>query len=192
MANIFIPEYWPLFKTTERRRFDYGSFSSVFSYDAATDSMIYADYDDKGVWKDSWFYQYRPGFGIAEWRDDYPGKKVVMDPPIGWAEYAEIGSVYTNNPQMSFWKSWPPQFGSGKQTVVFEALHSVFISDSGVVYHDVLQFTYQQKWGSGLQTGARYFFAKGIGPVSVQWIGLAPTGDIVQSERIDAKPLLVS
>ena len=55
-----------------KRRFDYtavdGSMepiTAVFSYDPQTASMLYDDYDGKGVWKDRWFYQYRAGFQTA-------------------------------------------------------------------------------------------------------------------------------
>ena len=86
MTKIFVPAYWPLFKTHELRRFDYtgdGPFTSVFSYDVGSDSMLYNNYSGSGEWLNRWYYQYRTGFGIAEWRDDTPGKKVVMNPPIG-------------------------------------------------------------------------------------------------------------
>ncbi|NDB70317.1 MAG: hypothetical protein EB015_20390, partial [Methylocystaceae bacterium] len=90
MPKLFVPAYWPLFKTHELRRFDYTGkdlppFTSVFSYDVGSDSMLYNNYDANGAWLNKWFYQYRTGFGIAEWRDDYSGgKKVVLSPPIGW------------------------------------------------------------------------------------------------------------
>ena len=122
-GKIFIPDYWPLWKdNTKLRRFDYtdptGSMppiTSVFTYDKGTDSMLYVDYDAHLTWKDTWYYQYRQGFGIAEWRDDYPGKKVVMSPPIGWGEYVDIGGSYVNKPKMDLLRSWPPSMASGVQ-----------------------------------------------------------------------------
>jgi hypothetical protein len=99
--DIFVPAYWPLFATPELRRFDYKSsdpslpaFTSVFSYDVGSASMLYNNYDASLTWLNRWYYQYRPGFGIAEWRDDYNGKKLVMSPPIGWGEYSRIGANY--------------------------------------------------------------------------------------------------
>ena len=108
------PAYWPIFKTHELRRFDYTApdtpnFTSVFSYDVGSDSMLYNNYDANLNWLNRWYYQYRTGFGIAEWRDDYPGgKKVVLSPPIGWGEFQPVGSVYQNYPQFDFFKCWPP------------------------------------------------------------------------------------
>ena len=115
MSKIFVPAYWPMFKTSELLRFDYtdptGSMppiTSVFAYDKGSDSMLYLDYDAHLTWKDTWYYRYNKGSGINEWRDDYPGKKVVMSPPIGWGEYIDVGSDYITYPQMSPIQSWPP------------------------------------------------------------------------------------
>jgi hypothetical protein len=100
-GDVFVPAYWPLFTTGELRRFDYEStdaslppFTSVFSYDVGSASMLYNNYDHDLTWLNRWYYQYRPSFGIAEWRDDYNGKKLVMSPPIGWGEYGSIGKCY--------------------------------------------------------------------------------------------------
>lgn len=191
---IFTPAYWPLFKTHELRRFDYtavdGSMepiTAVFSYDAGSDSMLYSDYNGKGEWQDTWFYQYRPGFGIAEWRDDYPGgKKVVMDPPIGWGEFAEIGGTYSNSPKMDPLRSWPPAMAQGWQWVAFERLGD-FTTQDGTRYENVLQFLYTQEWNGGRSGGARYWMQLGLGPVAVQWVAKAPNGSIVETARMDAK-----
>mgnify|MGYP003335461241 CR=1 FL=1 len=129
----------------------------------------------------------RPGFGIAEWRDDYPGgKKVVMNPPIGWGEYAEIGGDYINYPKMSPFQSWPPAMAQGVQCVAYEALMSNW-SNTVSSYKDVLQFTYLQSWSGKPGAGARYWMAKGVGPVAVQWIAPSPiTGQPVVTARLDA------
>jgi len=101
MSNpLFIPAYWPLFKTHELRRFDYSapdapSFTSVFSYDVGSDSMLYNNYGADLSWLNKWYYRYNVGSVINEWRDDYPvDKKVVMLPPIGWGEFQGIPSLY--------------------------------------------------------------------------------------------------
>ena len=197
MTTVFVPEFWPLWKSSKVVRFDYAAadgsvapITSVFSYDKASDSMLLDDYDGNGgAWRDRWFYQYRPGFGIAEWRDDYPGgKKVVMDPPIGWGNYQEIGGSYINYPKMSFWKSWPPAMSSGVQIVAYEALLNSFENKSGT-YNDVLQFTYLQSWSGKPAAGARYWMAAGLGPVSVQWIAQDPkdiSKPLIQTARLDA------
>jgi hypothetical protein len=194
--KIFIAGYWPYFNTSEWRRFDYtavdGSMepiTSVFSYDPQTNSMLYDDYDGHGVWKDRWFYQYRAGFGIAEWRDDYPGgKKVVMNPPIGWGNLQEVGSDYINYPAMDPFKCWPPAFAKGTQCVHYEAKLTNFLVESGIVYNDVLQFTYLQSWDGKPATGARYWMALGIGPVAVQWIAQDPNdrSKLIETARMDA------
>lgn len=193
--KIFVPGYWPYFNTHEWRRFDYtavdGSMdpiTSVFSYDASTNSMLYDDYDGKGVWKDRWYYQYRAGFGIAEWRDDYPGKKVVMNPPIGWGNLETVGGTYQNNPKMDPFKCWPPSFSSGQQIVAFEKILPSFLVTCGIVYQDVLQFTYLQSWGGKPATGARYWMALGVGPIAVQWIAQDPNDrtKLIETARMDA------
>ena len=63
--------------------------------------MLYNNYDSAGTWLNKWFYRYNPGFGVAEWRDDYPNnKKVVLNPPIGWGEFQGVGSDYINYPKL--------------------------------------------------------------------------------------------
>ena len=198
MTKIFMPAYWPMFKTGELRRFDYTAvddsmppITSVFAYDKGSDSMLYVDYDAHLNWKDTWFYQYRPGFGIAEWRDEYPGgKKVGMNPPIGWGEYVEIGGDYINYPKMSPFQSWPPAMAKGVQICHYEALLERFRVQTGVVYNDVLVFTYLQSWDGKPGGGARYWMAKGVGPIAVQWLAQSPTDPytrpIIETARMDA------
>lgn len=208
MSDIInVPTYWPLFMTPEVKRFYYTSpdgslepMTSTFSYDPATKSMLYKDYSASGNWEDTWFYYAKPGYGIAEWRDDYPQKdsklkwifgptkKVVMSEPIGWGDKMTVGGVYQNNPKFDMFKSCPPQISSGWQYVQIESVLDYYTTRHGDTYTDVLQFFYQQKWGAdGLQTGARYWMVKGLGPVSVQWIGKNPqTGQPIESVRLDA------
>jgi hypothetical protein len=191
---IFVPAYWPMFKTKELRRFDYTvddgtlkPISSVFSYDVGSDSMLYNEYDEGEVWRDVWYYQYRPGFGIAEYRDDYPGgKKVVMDPPIGWGEWANVGDTYTNSPKMDPFKSWPPAMAQGFQAVKFEALLDEFTLRDGTSYPNVLQFVVQQSWSGNPPGGGRYWMACDVGPIAIQWIAQKADGTVVETSRLDA------
>lgn len=190
MSNpIFVAGYWPLFKTHEVRRFDYFSpntpgFTSVFSYDVGSDSMLYNNYDASLNWLNKWYYQYRPGFGVAEWRDDYPNnKKVVLSPPIGWGEFQSIGSTYTNYPKFDFFKCWPPATGSGTQIVSFEQ-HLPFYETLGTTYNDVLVFSYLQAWNSKPATGARYWMALGVGPVAVQFLSQDATDPTKITETV--------
>ena len=175
MSKIFVPAYWPLFKTAELRRFDYSnpnapSFTSVFSYDKGSDSMLYNNYDPSGAWLNRWYYQYRTGLGIAEWRDDYPNnKKVVLSPPIGWGEFQDIGSAYINYPKFDFFKCWPPAASSGTQIVQFERAISQ-MNVLGVYYQDIIQFSYLQNWNGKPATGARYWMALGVGPIQTQFL----------------------
>ena len=172
---LFVPAYWPFFKSGELRRFDYSnpnapSFTSVFSYDKGSDSMLYNNYDSAGTWLNKWYYQYRTGFGVAEWRDDYPGnKKVVLNPPIGWGEFQEVGSDYVNYPRFDFFKCWPPASSNGVQLVHFEE-HISQMSTLDVYYQDVIKFTYLQNWNGKPATGARYWMALGVGPIQTQFL----------------------
>ncbi|TLG77785.1 hypothetical protein [Methylocystis sp. B8] len=202
-ASIFVAPYWPFFRSGERRRFDYSSadgslppISSVFSYDAVTDSMAYDNFDEHGTWKNRWLYRYRPGFGVAEWRDDSPldgvlanifqeHKKVVFSEPIGWGEFARIGETYVNYPRKDPFGSTPPMIGAGKQVVLFEELRETFSTRHGDLYRQVLVFKYMQTFG-GKTVGGRYFCALGVGPVAIEWIGALPSGEIITTSRIDA------
>lgn len=181
-------EFWPFF-TAGKRRFDYRleaddaiQFSSVFSFDPATASMLYRDFDGAGKWLDTWFYQQRPGFGVAEWRDDYPGKCKVFREPIGWGDVVDVGTVYQNEPCVDVFRTWPPTWPlKGWQMVAYEARLESLTLRTGATFEDVLQFVYFQRWGS--LGGARYWMARGVGPIAVQWI--APT-NMSTSGRYDA------
>ena len=195
---IYVPDYWPMFKTSELRRFDYtdstGSMppiTSVFAYDKGTDSMLYIDYDAHLTWKDTWYYKVTSE-GLMEWRDDYPGKKVVMSPGIGWGGHQEIGGSYVNKPKMSPFQSWPPAMASGVQIVAYENVLSYYrpAFNRFDEYNDVLVFTYLQSWSGKPGGGARYWMAKGVGPVSVQWLAQDPTDPygkpLIETARMDA------
>ena len=209
MTTINVVEYWPWWNTPGKlRRFDYtaidGSMppiTSVFAYDAGSSSMQYIDYDAHLNWKDTWYLKYSPSNGVMEWRDDYPGgKKVVMNPGIGWGNVQQIGGSYVNKPKMDPFQSWPPSMAQGVQCVAYEALlpewkyptpkKSVNDLDFVSVYKDVLVFTYLQSWSGKPGGGARYWMAKGIGPVSVQWLAQDPTDPyskpLIETARMDA------
>lgn len=185
MTRIYVPDYWPMFKDARLRRFDYvdptGSMppiTSVFAYDKGTDSMLYIDYDAHLTWKDTWYYKTTTE-GLMEWRDDYPGKKVVMSPAIGWGGFQDIGGTYMNKPKMDPFRSWPPAMSSGVQIVAYEAL-----------VDDTLIFTYLQSWSGKPGAGARYWMKRGVGPVSVQWLAQDPKDPygkpLIETARMDA------
>lgn len=197
MSKLFIPAYWPFFKTSELRRFDYTapdtpSFTSVFSYDKGSDSMLYNNYDSAGTWLNKWFYRYNPGFGVAEWRDDYPNnKKVVLSPAIGWGEFQAIGSDYINYPKFDFFKCWPPASSNGVQIVHFEEQISQ-MEVFGVYYQDVIKFTYLQNWNGKPATGARYWMALGVGPIQTQFLTQDATDPTKITESVTWKAKIVS
>jgi len=57
----------------------------------------------------------------------------------------------------------------------------------------VLVIVYQQSWGKNT-AGARYFLAKGIGPVALQWIAPNPNkaGSFITTARMDAKYTVIN
>lgn len=199
MTTINVIEYWPFWNTPGKlRRFDYtaidGSMppiTSVFAYDQGSKSMQYIDYDAHLTWKDTWYMKYDLKNGLMEWRDDYPGgKKVVMNPGIGWGNIETIGGSYFNKPKMDPFQCWPPATAQGVQCVAYEQLLPSWKNNSGKDWSDVLVFTYLQSWDGKPGTGARYWMAKGVGPVAVQWLAQDPTnpmsGPIIQTARMDS------
>jgi hypothetical protein len=191
---IPVVRYWPFTFSQRIIRWDYtavdGSMEplvALFFYDAPSNSLVYADYDAKGVWKDNWYLRYIPGFGVAEWMDTYPGKSVTLSPPIGWGDMVRIGDTYTNHPAFDTFRCSPPQIGSGDQIVTFEALHPTWSNDAGKVWEDVLQISYMQRWSGGKWSGARYWLAAGLGPCAVQWQAEGDNGEIVTVARMDGE-----
>ena len=203
MSKIFIPAYWPMWKTANTfRRFDYTAIedsmppiTSVFSYDKGTDSMLLTDYNAKLEIQDIWYYQYRVGQGIAEWRDDYPSqrKKVVMDgafgSPIMWGEYMDVGGDLIDYPKMNPFLSSPPALASGVQIVHIEQHLDTWKNTVGT-YNDVIVYTYLQSWSGHAAGGARYWAALGIGPVSLAWMAQDPVDPLrkplITTSRMDA------
>ena len=196
MANelVWVPQYWcmpPLGKIYSYRFVTVdGSMPDLvaeFVYDPGTQSVLYVDFEGDMKYRDTWYMQYKDGFGWAEWRDDYPGKKLVFSEPIGWGNVEMVGQTYKNYPKSDLLKSWPPQWLSGTQTVFFEELLPKFTLTNGDTYENVLVCVYQQSWGKKT-SGARYWLAMGYGPVAQQWIAPNPdTGEIVITARMDAK-----
>ena len=174
-------------------------FTSIFGHDAATNSMTLNQFDAANKWQNTWFLHVGNQGLVEEWRDDTPlsglpalifgGKRTVqMEPPIGWGGDAqEIGRVYANIPEIQGLQSTPPELDqNGFQAVAFEALLSSFETAHGS-YTDVLQILYQQTWKK-VTAGARFWMAKGIGPIALQWAApdLANPGAFVLSARMDA------
>ena len=180
---------------------------SLFVFDQDTNSILYVDYDKDMKWKDTWYLQYRQGYGIAEWRDDNIiekddwktkvfGKrnKIVFkkDYPIWWGNYCEIGLKYQNKPSSDFFSCNPPQWINGTQTIYIETKYDNFKLSNGDEYKDVITLLYQQSWGKNTG-GARYWLAKGVGPIAVQWIAPNPNDKtkLIITNRLDAKYTVV-
>ena len=201
--------YWPfdLVFTGKTRTFKYtdktgvvAPFSSVFSYDAAQKQLVCADYDAAGAWQDSWRMVYDPRRGVCECSDWYPQSNpelaAVFGPvqkenlavPIIWGGVVEIGRIISNSPTYDAITSTPPFCvnGSGFQAVEFEEILPTFGTANGVIYQNVLVFSYAQTW-NGKTKGARYWMAPGVGPVAISWIGYDASGKIAVVEpRCDA------
>lgn len=201
---IFVADFWPFLRPFERRTFTYttedGSMpplKSVYVWNGALESMEMRNYDAKGVWLNTWFYRNDPEQGVLEWRDDYPQesplaskvwgnvRKQVYSEPIKWGWEVEIGEKLENHPVTDCWRSSPPQFGTGTQSVLFEELHENLTFPNGMSYKNVLQFVYQQSWNTKT-TGARYWSAEFTGPVAQQWLARDASGNLIQTARMDA------
>lgn len=177
---------------------------SWFVWDDKSDSILYVDYDKDMKWKDTWYLRYKIGYGIAEWRDDNiiekesistkifgnRNKIVFQDKkPIWWGDYCEIGKDYQNNPKSDFFACSPPQMLNGTQSFNYTQKLDKFTTKHGDTYKDVLVLIYQQSWGNKTG-GAKYWMARGIGPVAVQWISTvkeASGNKIYITNRMDAK-----
>ena len=199
-------DYWPKPQDNQIYSFTYidpnktmPNITACFVNDPATKSLLYIDFNSAMEWQDTWYMQYRTGFGVAEWRDDYPKgglfgsrKKVVMDPPIGWGDVCTIGKSYENKPKMNPLKSNPPQFSTGTQIVIWESALDKMTLTNGETYFDIVTMVYQQSWGSKTG-GARYYMAKNIGPIAVEWIAPDPNnkGKFITTSRMDARFTIV-
>lgn len=213
--TIHVAAYWPFLQRGEARRFHYTSidgsqepFTSVFWLDPMQNTMVLVDLDEDNVWKDTWYYRYDPGVGVAEWRDDIPlggwlskifgpVNRVVYSAPILWGNFQEIGSYSISFPKKDPFKSWPPSWEQGKQVVLFEDHLASFTTAHGDTFDDVLLFQYLQQWGDKV-AGARYWAAREIGPIAVEFFGVPPSDltwlgvdhsriNFIRTARYDAK-----
>jgi hypothetical protein len=191
--QVYIGNYWPFF-FTGLRQFEYSTkdgavapYTTNFYYDSERSSMAQENYSAEGKFLNKWFMQIRTGFGVAEWRDDYPdGKIVVMDPPIGWGNVETVPGTYYNKVETYPWQCIPFTIAEAEQTVKYEELLPEFTTWHGIQYQNVLVFSYAQKWGKNI-SGARYWMAEGIGPVGVAFIIQNEDGSFKTWERSDAK-----
>lgn len=190
---VYIGNYWPFF-FTGLRQFQYSTkdgavapYTTNFYYDSQRSSMAQENYDQQGQFLNKWFMQIRSGFGVAEWRDDYPdGKIIVMDPPIGWGNNETVPGNYYNKVKTDPWQCVPFTIADAEQTVVYEEFLPTFTTWHGYTFNNVLVFSYAQKWGTKI-SGARYWMAENIGPVGVAFIIQNPDGTFTTWERSDAK-----
>lgn len=207
-ATINTKDYWPLFKHGGKIRYDYtgakpetAPLAAEIYYDAEKDCMCFREYDvkdGKDVWRDSWFYKYVEGFGIAEFRDEYPSpgawwgdkKIVVLNPPIGWADRQQIGTTYSNEPAFEPEECIPPSIAYGNQEVIFERKYSEY-QNAHMAFGDAVRFRYYQWWNGGNKGGAIYWFAAGRGPVTQQFLAVLPTGEEVYSDLYSATVRLI-
>ena len=195
MTTYNVRSFWPFWTNANLLRFDYSYTdsdarlcTSIFSYDTGSKSMLYNNYDGSGNWLNKWWYNYVPGFGMAEYRDDYPNsKKVVLSPAIGWGDNFNIGDIYFNQPKFDFLKCWPPATGSGVQLVKFEEMRPSMVV-KGQTYPNVLVLSYLQAWGGKAGTGARYYLAENVGPIAVEFITQNAPGStqVTTAPRMDA------
>jgi hypothetical protein len=201
MTTYDLAAYWPfdLVGTTKTRTFHYVDptgvvppWTSVFGYDAPANALVYLDSGPTGAWTDTWFLQ-AGAEGIIEVEDWYPQtspelavlfgttKKIAFKTPIGWgSKVLGFPQTVINYPVYNAEACVPPfaASGSGQQTIVFEKHLEHFEYRDVVTYDDVIQFSYAQKWGNGTPTGARYWLAKGVGPIAVAWIAYNADGTL--------------
>ena len=208
-ATIRTKDYWPLFKHSGVIRYDYtgtkpetAPLAAEIFYDPSKDAMCFKEYnieDGKDVWRDSWFYRYVDGFGIAEFRDDYPSpgawwgdtKIVSLLPPIGWGDTVRIGDTYANEPAFDTTACVPPAIAYGNQQVIFERKYDEY-QNAHAFWIDVVRFRYYQWWGGGNKGGAIYHFAPARGPVTQQFLAVLPTGEEVYSDVYSATVRLLN
>lgn len=187
-------DFWPLWDDGKKRKIVYkyadgkDAMSSVFEWQDQAKTMAYHNYAHDGSWHNTWYYRYVPGFGIAEWRDDYPpsdrflskwfsgGQEVVMmGEPIGWGSVETLGGSYVNHPAVAGLKCWfPRRNNKALQLVRFEELSPEWVTPSGKTFRNVLRLTCVQNWQREPPTLIEFWFAKGVGPVAIkffQWTG---------------------
>ena len=193
MTTFNPADYWPQFFNKEPglAHFVYPAvgalpgYASTFFYDPAMKAMKLCQYDLDNNWMSNWYLQKQTA-GLFEVQDETPQTNSLLaalfgpqlierySTPIGWGGPAVsfIGSPrqYSNSPSFAPFSCRPPQFGSGLQVVLFEDLLDTWSDAQGRIWNNVLQMFYQQSWGNGAPTGARWMMPKGVGPVAAQWV----------------------
>ncbi len=197
-------DYWPFDLVTSggTRTFHYtcvdnpGTFvRSVFLHDAPTNSLRLDASTEQG-YQSTWFLRYRPGFGVAEWRNDYPltgwrrrllgAKRLVFAEPIGWGDRLGVGQEFANAPRVDARRSRVSLPLRGRHWLRVEHHHEAFTTANGTSFGDVVQLVCQQTFGRKTD-GARYWLARNVGPIALQWVAPRPdTGEMFQSGRFDA------
>lgn len=187
MTTIIPAQFWPgyLIPKPGMTMFQYPAvgdspaYFSEFSYDKTHNCMLLKQYDAAHVWMNTWYIQYKNGFGLAEFRDDLPGPITKVENysvPIGWGNTTEtVPGQYANQPSFDTLACFPPQFGSGFQAIAWEKLLPTFKLSNGKTYKNVLQMLYQQSWNNGMAKGARMWMANQFdndvgGPIATQWV----------------------
>ena len=198
-----ISEYWP--PINETLTFTYfnadnssANVASKFVPDPSTNSIKCFDFVNN-QYQDTWYIRYDPNRGVVEWRDD-----MILSPPLSyvlgttkklvyknnfeilWGNEQNIEDLIYNSIQVDPLKSVPPLPNSGWQIVHFTNHFDKFTDCIGQNWNDVLEFTYTQTWGNKT-TGAIYKMAKGIGPVSINWIAKNENGVFVVGPEIAAR-----
>lgn len=197
-------DYWPfdLARTGDVRVFHYTCpdnpsvfVRSAFRFDRSTGSLLLEASSEQGR-QSTWYLRHQPGFGVAEWRNDYPatgwggrifgGKRIVFSEPIGWGDRLAVGHEFANGPRVDMARSRGCLPARGRQWLRLEGHHATFTTANGASYGDVIQLVYRQRFGRKTD-GARYWLARDVGPVALQWAAPRPdTGEIVESGRFDA------
>ena len=76
-------------------------------------------------------------------------------------------------------------FAFGQQHIQFEGRLDSFSNYHSVDYHDVLVFKYRQRFGKW-SSDVRYYNARGIVFVAIEWIHYRDDGSEVVKTRVDA------
>lgn len=205
MADTFLfSDYWPKPTVGNLVKIDYGitagqRLRSIFSNSGDNKIWHQDDYtDDKwtATWINNYFYIDDNGKqkGIVEIADWYPARNWLQNifSPISvttfykgyeipWGGVQKVGDVIDAKLWINPLKSSFPTWGStGRQVVKFVKRYFTFKTvDKKQTYTDVVEITYDQTFGDKT-AGARYWYAKGIGIVQMQWRGFGQdVGDIL-------------
>lgn len=185
METYNIKEYWPqpqLNRIIQHEYYNPADQKIIRNVFYIKDKYVYEEDYHGGVWTASWVMDYNNPRGVMELVDIYPAKSYqiwtkyrttafVSGKEIPWGNVQKVGDRIDQELEISFFKStpfiWPEK---GRQVVDFVAHHDKFTNSKGDTYYDVLEITYDQTFGK-MTSGARSFFARGIGIVQLQWRG---------------------